>query len=151
MFGRRRRVEPVAPVTPPPLAELTEGQVFDLLHAQLAQLVGAQGQWTLVPRRGDDTDVIFHGLKAQQIASSLATVLRTETAALRGEVSVEPTALPWTPAPISVWAQTERAEAERAETEPAQPQRATPGPVALPHFSSAAPAAESLDRARLVA
>ncbi|TFC41743.1 hypothetical protein E3T26_11655 [Cryobacterium sp. TMT1-21] len=137
MFGRRRRVEPVAPVTPPPLAELTDEQVFALLHEQLAQLVGTQGQWTLVPRSSDDTDVIFHGLKAHQIASSLAAVLRIETAALRGEVSAEPTALSWTPAPISVWA---------------EPERAALAPVALPHFSSAAPeAAESTDRARLVA
>ncbi|TFD28994.1 hypothetical protein [Cryobacterium cryoconiti] len=107
MFGRRRRVVPVAPVTPPPVPELSDAQVFELLHTQIARLVGTQGQWTLVPRSADDTDVIFHGLKAHQIASSLAAVLRAETSVLRGEVIAEPTSLPFTPAPISVWAEPE--------------------------------------------
>ncbi|HSP74833.1 MAG TPA: hypothetical protein VLO31_01295 [Cryobacterium sp.] len=133
MFGRRRRVEPVAPVTPPPVPELSDAQVFELLHTQIARLVGAQGQWTLVPRSSDDTDGIFHGLKANQIASTLAGVLRTETAVLRGEVIAEPTALPWTPAPISVWAD------PQAGTAPAEPER-TPMSVAQP-----------IERVRLVA
>jgi hypothetical protein len=138
MFGRRRRVEPVAPVTPPPVPELSDAQVFELLHTRIARLVGAQGQWTLVPRSSDDTDVIFHGLKANQIASSLAAALRTETAVLRGEVIAEPTALPFTPAPISVWAEPERAAVQ------------APTPVqsaVLPRFS----AADSTGHARLVA
>ncbi|WP_104171606.1 hypothetical protein [Cryobacterium sp. M23] len=130
MFGRRRRVAPVAPVIPPPVPELSDAQIFELLHIQIARLVGAQGQWTLVPRSSDDTDVIFHDLKANQIASSLASVLRTETAVLRGEVTAEPTALPFIPAPISVWA-----EPERAPT------------ATLPRFSAAA----STNNARLVA
>ena len=145
MFGRRRRVTPVAPVTPPPVPELSDSQIFDLLHTEIARLVGAQGQWTLVPRSIDDTDVIFHGLKANQIASTLATVLRTETAALRGEVIAEPTALPFSPAPISVWADPERADPERAGPERAGPERAPA--IAVPRFS----AADSKDRARLVA
>ena len=145
MFGRRRRVAPVAPVSPPPVPELSDAQVFELLHTQIARLVGAQGQWTLVPRSSDDTDVIFHGLKAHQIAASLAAVLRTETMVLRGEVIAEPTALPFIPAPISVWA-----EPERAAVQAAAPAAA----VALPRFSAAATAAASpatLDHARLVA
>ena len=138
MFGRRRRVEPVAPVTPPPVPELSDAQVFEILHTQIARLIGAQGQWTLVPRSSDDTDVIFHGLKANQIASSLAAELRTETSALRGEVSAEPTALSFTPAPISVWAEPERAAVQAPAPAPS---------MALPRFS----AAVSQDRARLVA
>ncbi|TFD02282.1 hypothetical protein E3T28_05505 [Cryobacterium sinapicolor] len=138
MFGRRRRVEPVAPVIPPHVPELSDAQVFELLHTQIARLVGAQGQWTLVPRSSDDTDVIFHGLKANQIAWSLATVLRTETAALRGEVVAEPTALPFTPAPITVWAAPERAAVTApSPTEAVTLPRFTPGP--------------STDHARLVA
>ncbi len=141
MFGRRRRVVPVAPVTPPPVPELSDAQVLELLHTQIAHLVGAQGQWTLVPRSSDDTDVIFHGLKAHQIAASLAAVLRTETAVLRGEVIAEPTALPFTPGPISVWAEPER---------PAVQAAAPATSVALPRFSAAAPDS-ALDHARLVA
>jgi len=145
MFGRRRRVAPVV-AAPAPVPELSDEQVFTLLHDQLSQLVGAQGKWTLVPRSESDTDVIFHGLKAHQIAASLAAVLRTETALLRGEVVAEPTALPWTPAPISVWAEPERAESERASAKV---------PVHLPVFSAAQPVAPSAqrpaERARLVA
>lgn len=145
MFGRRRRVAPVV-AAPAPVPELSDEQVFTLLHDQLSQLVGAQGKWTLVPRSESDTDVIFHGLKAHQIAASLAAVLRTETSLLRGEVVAEPTALPWTPAPISVWAEPERAEPERASSKV---------PVHLPIFSAAQPVTPSAqrpaERARLVA
>ncbi|TFD77721.1 hypothetical protein [Cryobacterium fucosi] len=143
MFGRRRRV---APVIAAPVPELSDEQVFALLHNQLSQLVGAQGKWTLVPRSDSDTDVIFHGLKAHQIAASLAAVLRSETSLLRGEVVAEPTALPWTPAPISAWAGPEHAEPERATVN---------APVHLPTFSAAQPvtqpAPQSAERARLVA
>ncbi|ASD22611.1 hypothetical protein B7495_11360 [Cryobacterium sp. LW097] len=137
MFGRRRRTAPViqAPVAPAP-AELSRAEVFEHLHAALADLVGAEGAWTLVPRRSDDTDVIFHGLKAHQIAETLTELLAAETMRLRTDTpaaprniaeprtdtpmdgitavntgallvssGAEPTALPWNPAPISVWAE----------------------------------------------
>ena len=142
MFGRRRRTAPVrvAPVSvahvAPALPELSNAQVFEHLHAALSELVGAEGSWTLVPRQADDTDMIFHGLKAHQIAASLTELLATETIRLRTEETAapaniseprtdtpadgitavhtgavlvssgaEPTALPWNPAPISVWAE----------------------------------------------
>lgn len=149
MFGRRRRTAPVvqAPVAPA-LPELSRDQVFEHLHAALADLVGQDGAWTLVPRQAGDTDVIFHGLKAHQIASALTEILATETVRLRTETTAppaniaepsadtpaggmpaldgsavttgailvssgaEPTALPWTPAPITVWA--EQQDASRA-------------------------------------
>lgn len=130
MFGRRRRVAPVVQV---PAPELSDEQIFEVLHGKLAEILGAQGAWTLVPRSADDTDVIFHGLKATQIAAILAALLRTETATLRGETAAEPTALPWTPAPISVWAEPERAEAKE--------------PVLIPTYEESA----ELERARLVA
>lgn len=106
MFGRRRRI---APVIQPPAPELSDEQIFDLLHGTLAEMIGAHGEWTLVPRRTDDTDVIFHGLKAEQVATTLTSVLATGKAVLRGEREAEPTALPWTPAPISIWAEPDRA------------------------------------------
>jgi hypothetical protein len=140
MFGRRRRVAPVI-AAPAPVPELSDEQVFALLHSQLSDLVGAQGRWTLVPRSVNDTDVIFHGLKAHQIATSLTEMLHAETALLRGEVVAEPTALPWTPAPISVWAEPERA--------------ASNTPVHLPGFSAGKPSSQSAhqsaERTRLVA
>jgi hypothetical protein len=136
MFGRRRRTAPViqAPVAPA-LPELSAAQVYDHLHTVLAELVGADGEWTLVPRQAGDTDSIFHGLKARQIAAVLTERLADETVRLRTEHTVapanvaeprtdtpvdgitavatgavlvssgaEPSALPWNPAPISVWA-----------------------------------------------
>lgn len=136
MFGRRRRTVPaiVAPVAPA-LPELSQAQVYEHLHAAVAALVGTEGAWTLVPRQADDTDMIFHGLKAHQIATALTELLATETIRLRTDESAapaniaeprtdtpadgitavdtgavlvssgaEPTALPWNPAPISVWA-----------------------------------------------
>ena len=150
MFGRRRRV---AAAIPAPAPELSDEQILHLLHGKLADLVGANGLWTLVPRRSDDTDVIFHGLKAEQIATDLSLTLRAARAALGNEsvvvdtppakrlararasvvavnAGIEPTALSWTPVPISVWA---------------EPQRATvTGPVELP-------AAKNPVEARLVA
>jgi len=136
MFGRRRRV---AAAIPAPAPELSDEQILDLLHGKLADLVGVNGLWTLVPRRSDDTDVIFHGLKSEQIATDLALTLRAAKAALGSapadvvvaapakrpskarasavlvdtavpiDTVIEPTALSWTPAPISVWAEPERA------------------------------------------
>ena len=106
MFGRRRRI---APVIQPPAPELSDEQIYELIHGNLAKLIGSRGDWTLVPRSDDDTDAIFHDLKADEIASSLTTVLATGKAVLRGEREAEPTALPWTPAPISIWAEPSRA------------------------------------------
>lgn len=151
MFGRRRRTAPViqAPVAPAP-AELSRAQVYEHLHAALADLVGADGAWTLVPRQAGDTDVIFHGLKAHQIAETLTEILATETIRLRTDApaapaniaeprtdtpvdgitavdprlntgailvssGAEPTALPWNPAPISVWAEPLSTESHGAE------------------------------------
>lgn len=116
-----------------PTPELNDEQILHLLHEKLAALVGVEGVWTLVPRTSDDTDVIFHGLKSAQIATDLALTLRAAKAALASEptavdvttpakrlskartstavidTAVEPTALSWTPAPISIWAEPESA------------------------------------------
>jgi hypothetical protein len=152
MFGRRRRTAPVVPApVVPALPELSRAQTFEHLHAALAELVGADGAWTLVPRQAGDTDVIFHDLKAHQIAETLTEILAAETVRLRTDTpaaptnvaeprtdtpangipaldgttvntgailvssGAEPTALPWTPAPISVWAEQVRAEQVRAD------------------------------------
>ncbi|PXA68030.1 hypothetical protein [Cryobacterium arcticum] len=149
MFGRRRRNAAViqAPVAPAP-PELSNAQVYQHLHAALAELVGADGAWTLVPRSEEDTDVIFHGLKAKEIAATLTELLAAETVRLRTEApaapaniaeprtdtpvdgitavpgtvstgailvasGAEPTALPWNPAPISVWAEPDSGNAAR--------------------------------------
>lgn len=123
MFGRRRRIE-AARLVPRP--ELGDEQILGLLHGKLSELLGAQGAWTLMRRASDDTDVIFHDLKVDQIARDLTEILRVQTSVLRGDIEgpaptpaqpdaplteSEPSALSWTPAPISVWAEPERTPA----------------------------------------
>jgi hypothetical protein len=130
MFGRRRRVAPVVHAAVP---ELSDEQIFELLSSKLAEIVGARGSWTLVPRSVEDTDVIFHDLKSTQIATTLATLLHAAKATLRGESTGEPTALPWTPSPITVWAEPEGATITE--------------PVRIPAYE----AASERERARLVA
>ena len=104
MFGRRRRrLAANAALTVAPAPVLHDEQIFDLLHYKLKALVGEHGGWTLVARSANDTEVIFHGLKAREIATELTEAIATEQAALRGESSGEPTALSWTPAPITIW------------------------------------------------
>ena len=104
MFGRRRRrLAANAALTVAPAPVLHDEQIFDVLHDKLKALVGEHGAWTLVARSANDTEVIFHGLKAREIATELAEAITTEQAALRGESSGEPTALSWTPAPITTW------------------------------------------------
>ena len=106
MFGRRRRrLAANAALSVAPAPVLRDEQIFELLHDRLSALVGEHGAWTLVARSSDDTDVIFHGLKAREIATELTQAITTEQAALRGESSGEPTALSWTPAPIATWSE----------------------------------------------
>ncbi|MDJ0349096.1 hypothetical protein [Cryobacterium sp. PH29-G1] len=118
MFGRRRRrLAASAALTVAPAPVLRDEQIFELLHDKLQTLVGEHGAWTLVARSTDDTEVIFHGLKAREIALELTDAITTEQAALRGETSGEPTALSWTPAPISTW--NEPAAIESTTADPA--------------------------------
>ncbi|TFD11680.1 hypothetical protein E3T35_09315 [Cryobacterium sp. TMT1-2-2] len=106
MFGRRRRrLAASAAMSIAPAPVLRDEQIFELLHDKLSALVGEHGAWTLVARSSDDTEVIFHGLKAREIATELTEAITTEQAALRGETSGEPTALSWTPAPITTWSE----------------------------------------------
>lgn len=144
MFGRRRRnarlIQAQAPE--PVVPALSDERVFELVHGSLSELIGVRGDWTLVPRQAEDTDEIFHGMKAQQIAALLTRKLAEARDAVRESVaavdsattdaaspvsvtsesisaetatiqtSAEPAALPWSPVPISVWAEPEHDHAE---------------------------------------
>jgi hypothetical protein len=104
MFGRRRRrLAASAAMSVAAAPVLRDEQIFQLLNDKLGELMGENGAWTLSPRNPEDTDVIFHGLKAREIAVELTESILTEQATLRGESSGEPTALSWTPAPIVSW------------------------------------------------
>ena len=119
MFGRRRRrLAASAALTVAAAPVLHDNQILELLHAKLGELIGEHGAWTLVPRTPGDTEVIFHGLKAREIAVTLTDAIITEQALLRGESSGEPTALSWTPAPITTWSEPAAVAATANETVP---------------------------------
>jgi hypothetical protein len=122
MFGRRRHVAPaVAPPAPAP--QLTENQVFDIIHSEVARAIGENGEWALTRRVERDSDSLLHGVVAHALATHVLDALRdartelerlnlsatTHTpehvahapAALSAEV--EPAAFSWEPAPITVW------------------------------------------------
>ena len=112
MFGRRRRrLAASAALSVASAPVLRDEQIFELVHDKLKALVGEHGAWTLVARSADDTEVIFHGLKAKEIATELTEAITTEHAALRGESSGEPIALSWSPAPITTWSEPTVSEA----------------------------------------
>ncbi|WP_419819206.1 hypothetical protein [Glaciibacter flavus] len=103
MFGRRRRETPVVPPKAP-APELNGEQVFELINSRLNEIIGVNGEWTLVRRAAEDTDGIFHAMLTHQIAAEVTHALLVERSSLRGETAPEPAALAWMPAPIAVWA-----------------------------------------------
>jgi hypothetical protein len=137
MFGRRRHAATVV-VAPSP--QLTEEQVFALVHEKIAEVIGENGDWTVVRRAKDDTDSIFHGVLAHSLATSVADALHEaklklesgEAPAQRGEhvapkaepfadQPAEPAALRWEPAPITVWTDLKKpVTGEIAQIEPAR-------------------------------
>ena len=109
---------------------LRDEQIFELLHDKLADLIGENGAWTLSPRSPGDTDIIFHGLKARQVAVELTETILTEQATLRGESSGEPTALSWTPAPIVTWNEPVSITAQPIDAAPIHTQLINTAPIA---------------------
>ena len=139
MFGRRRRrLAASAALSVASTPVLRDEQIFELLHDKLTALVGEHGAWTLVARSADDTEVIFHGLKARAIATELTDAITTQQAALRGESSGEPTALTWSPAPITTWSEPAASQAPARGAAPinAAPTNAAPINAALASAAS---------------
>lgn len=101
MFRRRRHTAPVLQAAPP---GLSAEALLELINGKLSELIGADGQWTLVRRSGGDTDTIFHTMLTRQIAEEVAACVSEGVELLRSAPGTEPMALPWTPAPVAVWA-----------------------------------------------
>lgn len=119
MFRRRRQTAPVLNAAAP---ELSDEQLLALVSGKLAEIIGAEGKWTLVRRADGDTDTIFHTMLSDQIATEVATTVSEGRAALRGAPGTEPSALSWTPAPVAVWAESTTPQAvavsaDRASTQ----------------------------------
>ncbi|MFZ4896081.1 hypothetical protein ACL9RL_16675 [Plantibacter sp. Mn2098] len=91
MFGRRRHAAPAS------ASQLTEKQLFELVHARLADELGASGAWVLSRRLPDSGDEIFHEVFAQQLAHEIATDIDLEQAAVtvRAEARNADTARGW--------------------------------------------------------
>ncbi|MGG7509456.1 hypothetical protein [Plantibacter sp. YIM 135249] len=134
MFGRRRHAAPVS------ASKLTEKQLFDLVHARLADELGATGAWVLSRRLPDSGDEIFHDVFAQQLAHEIATDIDLEQAAVT--VRAE--------APARGWRLWGRADAEpESMSEDAAVAEAvaveTAGAEAGAEFDHAAPTTEAIE------
>lgn len=83
MFGRRRHAAAALPpidavVQPaPPLPRLAEEQIFELVHTRIAAAIGEDGEWVVRRRLPDDTDDIFRGVLAHQVALDVTAALRS--------------------------------------------------------------------------
>lgn len=77
MFGRRRHAAavPAALAPVPPVPQLTDAQILELVHTKVAELIGENGEWTVSRRAADDTDTIFHSVLAQSVSLSITTAL----------------------------------------------------------------------------
>jgi len=72
MFGRRRHAAAV-PVAPVP--QLTDAQILELVHIKVSELIGTNGEWTVIRRAQDDTDTIFHSILAQSVSVGIAAAI----------------------------------------------------------------------------
>ena len=88
MFGRRRHAA-VVPAAPVP--QLTDAQILELVHTKVAELIGENGEWTVIRRAHDDTDTIFHSILAQSVSVGIAAAIAEARRCLEaGEALSEP-------------------------------------------------------------
>ena len=88
MFGRRRHVAAVAAA---PVPQLTDAQILELVHTKVAELIGENGEWTVIRRAQNDTDAIFHSILAQSVSVGIAAAIAEARRRLEaGEALSEP-------------------------------------------------------------
>lgn len=58
-----------------PVPQLTDAQILELVHGKVAELIGEDGEWTVVRRAQDDTDTIFHSILAQSVSVGIAAAI----------------------------------------------------------------------------
>jgi hypothetical protein len=106
----------------PTAADLRGEHIFELVNAKLSQFIGPAGQWSLVRRRPDDTDAIFHAMLTHQIAAEVTRTLleERETVAVIVPADEQTLALSWTPAPLVVWADPVELDVDASDTSDAQ-------------------------------
>ena len=130
MFGRRRHA---AAVPAAPVPQLTDAQILELVHGKVSELIGEDGEWTVVRRAQDDTDTIFHSSLAQSVSVGIAAAIAEARRRLEaGESLTEPQHLAASVADAPVEAEVEHAHV------------AEPAPVAeVPAAEVEAPVAEA--------
>ena len=143
-WRRRARLEAeaapiVAPAPRASAADLRGEHIFELVNTKLAEFIGANGQWALVRRTPEDTDMIFDAVVTHQIASEITrTILdERETVAVVVPEGEDTMALSWNPSPLVLWAEPvreaepalERASAEADESESPEASADVTGPA----------------------
>lgn len=121
-----------------PVPQLTDAQILELVHGKVAELIGEDGEWTVVRRAQDDTDTIFHSILAQSVSVGIAAAIADGRRRLEaGESLSQPqhlaqavadapaAAAPVTEAPATHVAVEEPIAAQAADV-PAQPAEAEP-------------------------
>ncbi|WP_244528409.1 MULTISPECIES: hypothetical protein [unclassified Leifsonia] len=125
-----------------PVPQLTDAQILELVHTKVAELIGADGEWTVVRRALDDTDTIFHSILAQSVSVGIAAAIaearrRIETGESLSEPQHLAPVLRDAPAPVEAPAVATASEAEPAEPAaavaetPAEPAQAVAEPAAM--------------------
>ncbi|MGO4536078.1 hypothetical protein [Leifsonia sp. 2MCAF36] len=54
---------------------MTDAQILELVHVKVAELIGENGEWTVVRRAQNDTDTIFHSILAQSVSVGIAAAI----------------------------------------------------------------------------
>ncbi|MGH1548350.1 hypothetical protein ACRAWB_03880 [Leifsonia poae] len=54
---------------------MTDAQILELVHGKVSELIGEDGEWTVVRRAQDDTDTIFHSILAQSVSVGIAAAI----------------------------------------------------------------------------
>jgi hypothetical protein len=85
---------------------LTDAQILEIVHGKVSELIGANGEWTVVRRAADDTDALFHSILAQSVSVGITAALAEARVRLEnGEAVSAPQhlapAVPVTPAVIA--------------------------------------------------
>src|SRR6478735_9643458 len=112
-WRRRARLEaeatPIAaaPAPRPSAADLRGEHIFELVNTKLSEFIGANGQWALVRRTPEDTDMIFDAVVTHQIASEVTRTILDEREAIAVVVpeGEDTMALSWNPSPLVLWAE----------------------------------------------
>jgi hypothetical protein len=68
---------------------LSEEQIFELVHRQLAAFAGVEGEWTVARRTEAHTDAIFHEVLVSSLASDIVIALREARVQLEAATAAE--------------------------------------------------------------